>query len=194
MMQELSNLPKPSEKIINHITNFYNNNKPNNASSKWFSKTQNKSINCAEGKFFVDPNLTILAYLEFYSIISDKFRPDIGILQNIFPERGPCFVPPHIDKYRSTALLFAIETGGTECTTSCYKTKHDLYIPNETIMVDYDSVEIISTTRTKPMTWYALNVQAYHSVENITDVRLLFSLSIPSLPYDLFLKKYNHFI
>jgi hypothetical protein len=61
-------------------------------------------------------------------------------------------------------------------------------------MVDYDSVEIISTTRTKPMTWYALNVQAYHSVENITDVRLLFSLSIPSLPYDLFLKKYNHFI
>ena len=190
MMHQL-NLPQPSSNLLSRIKILSEDYVIKNGSKSWFDKTQDNKINCAAGDFFRDKIVDDLGESEYFSYFDDPFMSSIGILQNTHPELGIAHVPPHIDRERPLAILFVIEQGGENTLTSFYETPHELYTPEKTVMVKYTDFTKQKSIRTNKNSWYLLDVRRYHSVDNIENKRILFSLNF-KISLEIFEKKYKN--
>ncbi len=191
------NLPKPSSNAMAYINYFTQKNlqKKLNNSKDWFNSTQKEKINCASGYLVPDKIITSLSYEEYIKFFPDeKFDMSIGILQNISINEPLAFIPPHIDKGRTLGAMFVVDTGGINTTTTFYKSPSDGYTPQQTLMVDYNELESTYSIKTLKDQWYLIDVQQFHSVENIETHRILYSINFYGITYSQFKEKYKNYI
>lgn len=82
------------------------------------------------------------------------------------------FYPPHIDVNRKFILLYNIVDSGGDF---CFWQEGDLQITRSMLTramcFDYSKMKLLATFRVPPKTWYMINTQVLHSVENLTGVR-----------------------
>ncbi len=191
------NLPKPSNRTMAYINYFTQQNlqKKLNNSKEWFNTTQKQKINCASGYLVPDKIITSLSHEEYVNFFPDEnFDISIGILQNVSINEPLAFVPPHIDRGRTLGLMFIVETGGIDTTTTFYRTTHDEYTPQQTVMVDYNDLESVYSIKTLKDQWYLIDVQQFHSVENIETHRILYSINFYGITYSKFKEKYKNYL
>lgn len=191
------NLPKPSNRTMAYINYFTQQNlqKKLNNSKEWFNTTQRQKINCASGYLVPDKIITSLSHEEYVNFFPDEnFDISIGILQNVSINDPVAFVPPHIDRGRTLGLMFIVETGGINTTTTFYKTPHTEYTPQQTVMVDYNDLESVYSIKTLKDQWYLIDVQQFHSVENIETHRILCSINFYGITYSKFKEKYKNYL
>jgi hypothetical protein len=85
----------------------------------------------------------------------------------------------HSDVKRKTVLVYIIDTGGDNVVTTWYREKDkNLYRGKEsgfklcdTGFVNYDDLDIIESVKLEKKTWYALDGEILHDVDNIISER-----------------------
>jgi len=89
---------------------------------------------------------------------------------------------PHCDAGRNYGLLWVVDTGGPDVTTSWWKDPElPLEMPEAVypiIWADYDQVELVDRVSMQPGSWYLINVRVFHSVENIEHTRITLQSSL----------------
>ena len=169
-------LPQPSQNLIDKVRERALLEPINYSSAKWHKEFQGGTINCASGTFFTDETITKLVRLEFQKYFKKEIYPIIGILKNIDPLSSSAY-PPHIDRSRSMAINYYIESGGDEVETVFYKFKDPHRTFGEIKVAKYADIIPLTKVQFNSNTWYALDVTKIHSVENITAMRLMLALS-----------------
>ena len=164
----------------------------NNNSKKYFDNSQNNKMNCAEGqKFQCDYFVNLQIKKEFQPFIQETFYTSIGIFKNIGDDNLSC-LPPHIDSVRTLNLNYIISEGGENVLTTMYKTDIPKVTKNMLQMESYQNLEIDFSVKTIANNWYAMDIQNYHSVDNIENERVILSISFSHINYDYFKNKYEH--
>ena len=89
---------------------------------------------------------------------------------------------PHTDRWRRHVLMYIVDSGGPNATTTFWKEKYyptirdgGVTINNYTNLVKIDSVAL------KAGQWVILQSRTLHSVEHIDDIRIAFQISINDL-------------
>ena len=145
------------------------------------------------------PNDMQLELNEIYSsYFNCNFTAIIGKLKNVYGNGTVC-IPPHCDRRRLIAINYLMKSGGCNVETVIYKTGRTNLDLSKAQDARYEDLEINFKTCIPIKTWHAYNVQYYHSVENIENTRLLFSLVLDTdiqgiLTYNTFLDRYKHLI
>ena len=103
--------------------------------------------------------------------------------------------PPHCDRARYVAINYLIKSGGSNVLT-CFYNEHrsndDLTMAEN---VKYNQITLNCKVCIPERQWHSYDVQYVHSVENIENTRLLFSIVPISNPnFDTFQKKYKDLI
>lgn len=122
---------------------------------------------------------------EINEVYSSYFQqPVIGIVGNLsnIGDSEPAQAPPHCDRFRKTAINYIMQTGGDNVYTCFYKKLRNNDNLSEAANSLYSEVTLDDKIKLPAKTWHAYNVQQYHSVEGITDTRLIFSLLLDSNP------------
>jgi hypothetical protein len=116
----------------------------------------------------------------------------LGIIRNIGFEKFACW-PPHTDRVRIFALNYYLREGGEYVTTVTYNTlDHNIAGEGTGKIYKYEDLSIDKIYHLKMNSWYALSVRQAHSIENIENMRLIFTLSFHDITYHEFQGKYNH--
>jgi len=101
----------------------------------------------------------------------------------------------HVDIGRAVALNYVIDPGGLAVATSWYQQKNKPLLrikkqggqlldePLQDCKNYYDSLIKIESQIFKPHTWYLLNVQIIHDVQNLTGVRKSISIGVKTDTY-----------
>jgi len=99
----------------------------------------------------------------------DCFHAGVAYNRGAGPYHGP-----HVDKGRKYALLYLLEPGGVNVTTSFWQKTGLSIEPTEQEFPEYacDYAGLCSLTRIvfQPNQWYLFNVSVIHSVENVTEL------------------------
>jgi hypothetical protein len=118
----------------------------------------------------------------------------VGKLTNIHGT-GYSQSPPHCDRQRNIAINYIMRTGGDNVLTCYYKDKRKFKPLTESENSKYQDVELDFKVKLPEKVWHTYNVQNYHSVENITGSRLIFSLLLESNPtFEEFIKEYSNLL
>ncbi|CAB4133274.1 hypothetical protein UFOVP257_110 [uncultured Caudovirales phage] len=118
----------------------------------------------------------------------------VGKLTNIHGV-GYSQSPPHCDRQRNIAINFIMRAGGDNVLTCYYKNKRKSNLLSESENSKHKDVELDFKVRLPEKHWHAYDVQNYHSVENITGSRLIFSLLLESNPtFEEFTKEYSNLL
>ena len=191
-MLSLLNLPKPSDELLAMISHSIATLEINNNSKKYFDISQNNSLNCSAGQTFMCNTITYIQLRkEFVPYLQDHFSASIGIFKNIGSSELS-FLPPHIDSVRCLNLNYIICEGGKNVLTTLYKTTTPKVTKNVIQMGTYETLEIDFKVKTVANNWYAMDIQSYHSVDNIENQRVILSISFNNINYDYFKNKYEH--
>ena len=171
------NLPKPSDALI-ELTRKHAYAKPINYDAlKWHESIQGPEVNCAPGNFFDVPEVTLQALKEYQQFFKHKLYPTIGIITNTKNDIPACY-PPHTDRVRTASVNFYIDTGGDNVCTVFYD-KHDpINGKVEGRVLPYSELQPTSQYQFDNSTWYVVNTQQFHSVENILTSRCMLTLSL----------------
>ena len=73
-----------------------------------------------------------------------------------------------------------------------YKTTIPKVTKSTIQMETYENLEIDFAVKTNANTWYVMDIQNYHSVDNIENQRVILSISFNNINYDYFKNKYEH--
>jgi len=121
-------------------------------------------------------------------------HPVIVRLKNRIPGHSKlaCYMP-HTDRDRAIGLNFCIKPGGPDVTTIFYKERANLNIKNAPYK-SYDDLTVASVNQLNDKKWVALDTHCYHSVENIADERILFSLGVREISLSRFKSIYPNLI
>jgi len=189
------NLPKPSEKIVQAVYRIADSAPLELELKSMHDKIQDYTKNSVSRKFIEDDEeLNRLAQLEFSHLFTETFKPAVGIIKNIRDEKYACW-PPHADRVRIFALNFYINEGGDYVTTVTYKAHGDYRVgPGTGSVFKYEDLEVDNAYHLETNKWYALSVRQAHSIENIENTRLIFTLSFFDLTCAEFIEKYPQYI
>jgi hypothetical protein len=194
MIVELD-LPHPSENII-QVAHRIANSAPLDLELKaMHDKIQDFTKNSVSRKFIEDDEeLNILAQSEFGHLFDEKFKPAIGIVKNIQPDKCACW-PPHSDRVRIFALNYYIKEGGKYVTTVTYNRHGDYKVgPGTGSIFKYEDLTIDTEYHLKMNQWHALSVRQAHSIENIESTRIIFTLSFYDITCKNFIEKYRVYV
>lgn len=103
--------------------------------------------------------------------------------------------PPHCDRARYVAINYIIKSGGSNVLTCFYNERRSNNDLTASENIKYNQLTLDFKLCLPEHEWHSYNVQYAHSVENIENTRLLFSLFPVSNPdFDTFQKKYKDLI
>ena len=125
----------------------------------------------------------------YKSYFDEPVQPVIVKLVNVDPSVDSFYLP-HVDKRRFISLNYYTELGGDNVTTSFYNEIGPYDLSGDSCT--YDDVTPYSNEIYEKDTWYCLDVNRYHSVENINTTRIALALSFSTINISDFYKKYNH--
>jgi hypothetical protein len=129
-----------------------------------------------EVKAIIEPQLPIEAHYQLF------------VMRNIRPSRMAIF-PAHTDRKRGVALNYVLQPGGNSVKLHFHEQAASI---GNTFFNEIEA-PIIKTFDTENDAWGALNARAIHSVTDIEDDRILFTLSPvdQDLSFDDFIAKMN---
>lgn len=88
----------------------------------------------------------------------------------------------HTDDTRDFVLIYNIDTGGPQCGVTFWKKKDNenesLQLERRTQQLNFDNLERITDIISPKGTWYLLDTNILHSVENIESPRVQFQVSL----------------
>lgn len=85
----------------------------------------------------------------------------------------------HSDRKRDYGLLYVVRQGGPDVRTVFYQQKGYPVVRNRYVSIDnYDQLDIIDVADFGENRWALLDARILHSVENVTDQRISFQISI----------------
>jgi len=190
------NLPVPSEGLMSAIMKVVDNSSFDHELKRQMDHIQDYTINSISHTYNISDEVLSLTEQEFRPYFKDEiFIPSVGVLTNPTPNGEKSTFPPHADRTRIFALNFYIKEGGKYVTTVYYDKFHNLDAGIGTgKMYRYPELTISSITHCKMNQWYALHVRQVHSVEDIENVRLIYTLSFHHINMQDFLGKYSHYV
>jgi len=190
------NLPHPSPELIAANLSVAADAPFDYELKRQIENIQGKNFNCMSHTFVVDDKITRPTIEQYQKFFPDEvILPSVGVLRNGTPAGPPACFPPHADRTRIFALNYYIRCGGKNVTTVFYDKYHDFKAgPGTGKMFKYDGLKIDATYHAKPNVWYALNVRQVHSVEDIEDTRVIFTISFHDITMVEFVKKYASYI
>jgi hypothetical protein len=179
------NLPSlPTDFKQNLLT--YLQQKPLNSDNKrWLDQFHNNTINSAEHVFYIADDAWGQRVAEIYQpyFNGHTVLAGFGIMKNT--NTTPACLPPHTDRARGLAINCYLEPGGPAVTTVFY---------NQTVPTQNNQASnFLYASAGQPVgkvvfgtSWYAYDVNAVHSVENIIGQRYILILLLESSqPYQL---------
>ena len=193
MSQHLA-LPRPNIDSIIAILDLLSTvdeNPVHEQSRQRHVQMMNDSMNVAKCVYYTHPWLNAYTKKVYQPLFEEPIIPLIIKLVNTKPGT-PSFYLPHYDQKRITSLNFYIEPGGANVTTSFYKEQGHFDLSGN--VCAYEDVTLESRHSMNDQDWYLLDVNQYHSVENIETNRIAFALSFQHLNTVSFQEKYKHLV
>jgi hypothetical protein len=130
---------------------------------------------------------------EFDQWVAQNLDEDVGAVgAELTPRHGVAlyddhstFFAPHVDISRDYALMYILDTGGTQVETSWYRQKgHPLLRPDLKAVFDldqvpqnFDDLEEIDRVCFPMHKWICINSAILHAVENVESVRVAIQIS-----------------
>lgn len=186
------NLPAPNIDTLLRVGNMtlteYNNPTFINNQMK---HTCSSGLNVARCVYRTNKLLELYTNQIYQPFFEEKIQAVLINLVNTDLAYPACY-PPHVDQKRITSLNFYIEPGGDNVTTSMYEEEGSFDLLGSS--KNYNEVTLKETLRMNERAWYLLDVNRYHSVENIMTNRFIFCLSFSELNTETFKQKYKHLI
>jgi hypothetical protein len=103
--------------------------------------------------------------------------------------------PPHCDSLRSVAINYLIKAGGSNVLTCFYKQKRTNQDLTQAENVRYQNLQLDSKVMIKENTWVAFDPQTVHSVENVENTRIFFTIMLEqSMNFQEFTTRYSELI
>jgi hypothetical protein len=152
--------------------------------------TQSSGLNVARCVYRTHKMLDLYTNQIYQPLFDEQLHPVLINLVNT-NTTTPAFYPPHVDQKRITSLNFYIEPGGDNVTTSFYKEEGNFDLLGSS--KNYDEVTVDYSLPMNDKAWYLLDVNRYHSVENILTNRFIFCLSFADLTVEQFKIKYKKY-
>lgn len=185
-------LPVPDMSILQTVSRLTKNEDSN----LHFTENQSKHIessglNVAKCVYRTHMLLDLYATEIYQPLFDERIQAVLVNLVNTNSDT-PAFYPPHVDQQRITSLNFYIEPGGDNVTTSFYKEEGNFDLLGST--KTYNEVTLEEKLQLNDKAWYLLDVNRYHSVENILTNRFIFCLSFADLSTESFKQKYKHLL
>ena len=186
------NLPSPNIDSIISILDLMSTSKPRYEQSRQrYLAMINYSLNLARCEYAFHPELDLYTKEVYQPYFEEPIFPLFIKLVNA-DTSTPAFYMPHVDQKRLTSLNFYLDPGGANVTTSTYEEEGPGDM--EGIVTTYDKVTLRSREPMNERKWYLLDVNRYHSVENIENTRITYALSFPNLSMRDFQEKYKHLV
>ncbi len=187
------NLPAPSEKLLQMIQELKADQPETNPDCyKPAVDAAGPSINAAECMYFCNDQIYDQVMQEYRQYFTEQFAVCVLVLRN-HSKSANAFYPPHQDMFRQTSLNFVIDAGGDTVETLSYD-RVGSYEDLTGQLVSYDEVNVHKRYQLNSPAWYALDVVRYHSVENISNDRVILALSFTDINLDALYEKYSNLV
>lgn len=186
------NLPTPDIDYIISISDLLSIPKPvyEQNRQKHLAMT-NQSLNIARCEYYFHSKLDLYTKEVYQPYFKESIFSVLIKLVNT-DTSTPAFYMPHIDQKRLTSLNFYLEPGGSNVTTSIYHEHGPGDLQGS--VTTYDKVTLKSRQPINDKKWYLLDVNRYHSVENIEHTRIVYALSFPNLSSTEFQERYKSLV
>jgi hypothetical protein len=127
-------------------------------------------------------------YSNFFGV---EVKSVLGKIKNVVGRSS--ITPPHCDRMRHVAINYVIDTGGPDVYTCIYNESRTNPDMTSAENIYHKDVTLDFKIKIPANKWHCYNVQQYHSVENVIDTRLIFSLFLANNPtWQQFQKTYKH--
>ena len=187
-------LPRPNTNsiiaILDLLSTFPENSVYEQNRQRHETMTGN-TVNVAKCVYYTHPLLSKYTQEVYQPFFEEPIIPLVIKLVNTRPGT-PSFYLPHYDQKRITSLNFYLEPGGANVTTSFYNEQGHFDLSGN--VCTYEDVTLKSRHSMNEQEWYLLDVNQYHSVENIETNRIAFALSFQHLNTVSFQEKYKHLV
>ena len=188
------NLPQPDLTIISEILDYCNSFPEDpiaNETAGYYSN--NHMSNIAKSRVFYGEKIQEYTEKTYQQYFKDKI---FGILINLININSTTIAsyPPHTDAGRRTiAINRCIQMGGTDVRTRIYKQESDNHIIGR-VSKKKEQFDLLGEYQFNDEAWYQFCPQNYHSVHNIVDHRILYSICFQNIREPEFIEKHNHLI
>ena len=193
------NLPKLPEEIEQEIVRISDNIPPDESGRKWIEEFHDNEIQAVSHVYGRANNILGQELQDTIQQIYGKFFDDklfaiVGKLDNTQGYRY-AVSPPHCDRARYVAVNYIIKSGGDHVLTCLYNERRSNDDLTAAENIKYNQLTLNCKVCLPEREWHSYNVQYAHSVENIENTRILFSLFPVSNPdFETFQKKYKDLI
>jgi hypothetical protein len=190
------NLPKPNADLEREILRCAHEAPLDTVFKTHHENFQNVTVNAVSRQYEKTDEVVIKLAKEQYQVYFDEeIFPVVGILTNVHPtEKYACW-PPHSDRERVFCMNYYYEEGGENVTTVFYKQMCDNTPGLGTgKRWQYTECEVHEPIHFEMNKWYGLAVRRAHSIENVENRRIMFSLSFYDINFDEFKLKYKHYL
>lgn len=190
------NLAKPNIELEQEILRCAYNAPLDSAIKQFHENIQKKQLNIISRQYEKE-DLTVieLSKQQYQPYFDEEIFPVVGILTNVSTtEKYACW-PPHSDRERIFCLNYYYEEGGEHVTTVFYQQiANHLSGPGTGRQWQYDDIDVLEEAHFDMNEWYGLSVRRAHSIENIENRRIMFSLGFYDITFDEFRIKYPQYI
>lgn len=163
----LPHLPHPPEELLNQdLASPKINHIPQIPNFEGFTRDDGKTVS-PEIKGWLAPD-------NIDKWVQENIGPtNRGLMyRKVMIEKDRDFYPPHIDVNRKFVMLYNIvDSGGEFCFWRQKGQDITRSMLTRAMCFDYNEMELIEKFTPPVRTWYIVNVQVLHSVENLTAIR-----------------------
>ena len=188
------NLPQPDMSIISEILEYCNSLPEDPVfNTRALNYSDNHLINVAKCAYFHNEKIQEYTEKTYQQYFKDKI---FGIFVNLININMDAIAvyPPHTDGGgRNISINRCIKTGGTNVRTRIYKQESD-YISNGAMSTKDENFDLLGEYQFNDEAWYQFCPQNYHSVHNIVDHRILYSICFQNIREPEFIEKHKHLI
>jgi hypothetical protein len=188
------NLPQPDLTILSEILD-YCNSLPEDPifNTRALNYSDNHLINVAKCAYFHNEKIQEYTEKTYQQYFKDKIFGIFVNLININPNTIASY-PPHVDGGgRTISINWCIQMGGTNVRTRIYKQESD-YKTNGLMSTKEEQFDLLGEYQFNDESWYQFCPQNYHSVHNIVDHRILYSICFQNVREPEFIEKHKHLI
>lgn len=186
------NLPTPNTDTIISILDLMSTRNPIYEQRRQIHLSMvNNALNIARCEYYSHPKLDFYTKKVYQPYFSEPIFPVVLKLVNTDTTRAS-FYMPHVDQKRLTSLNFYIDSGGPDVTTSTYEQEGNRDLRGH--VCTYNDVTLRTREKMNEQKWYLLDVNRYHSVENIMNTRVVYALSFNNLCANDFQERYKHLV
>lgn len=190
------NLPKPNPDLEREILRCAYGAPIDSVFKGHHERFQNQPVNAVSRQYEKEDDVVIkLGREQYQPYFDEEIFPVVGILTNVDSNSKYACWPPHSDRERIFAMNYYYEEGGDNVTTVFYKQMID-HTPGKGTgkRWQYEEVEPHYTAHFEMNKWYGLSVRRAHSIENVENRRIMFTLSFYGITFDQFILKYPQYI